>query len=245
MKKSILITGANGGIGKALCQIFNDNEYFVIATDCHQESKCKCDAYIQMELEQYAVSEIKRKNLIEIVEKIDCSYPFIGLINNAGYQILKKIDDILINDVFKTYAINLYSPIFIIQDLIPVLTKNKGSIINISSIHAGLTKAKFSIYASSKAALSAFTRSLAIEVGEHVRVNAIEPGAIETDMLKDGFKEKPSKLEMLKSYQPVKRIGKVEEVARLALNMINDYYYMNGACIRIDGGIGACLHDPD
>lgn len=245
MKKSILITGSNGGIGKALCQIFKDNEYYVIATDNDQESKCECDAYVQIDLEQYAENKKIRNQLFKIVEELNCIYPFKGLINNAGYQITKKIGDIKFEDVIKTYSINLFSPIFIIQDILPILIKNTGSIINISSVHANLTKGKFSVYASSKAALSSFTRSLAIEIGEYVRVNAIEPGAIETDMLREGFGDDLSKFDMLKSYQPVKRIGKVEEVARLALNMINDFDYMNGACVRIDGGIGGCLHDPE
>ena len=245
MKKSILITGSNGGIGQSLCKVFNSHGYFVIATDRHKDSRCNCDAYIQIDLEHYTKNRKIRSKLIDFVENKNKIYPLYGVINNAAYQVTKGINEISVDDVLKTYVVNLFSPLFIIQDLMQILNENNGSIINISSIHANLTKAKFSLYASSKAALSAFTRSLAIEIGENVRVNAIEPGAIDTEMLKEGFKGKIEKYEALKSYQPLQRIGKPEDVAKLALNMINDYTYMNGACIKIDGGISACLHDPD
>lgn len=245
MKKSILITGSNGGIGQSLCQVFNSHGYFVIATDRHKDSRCNCDAYIQIDLENYTKNRKMRSKLIDFVENKNKIYPLYGVINNAAYQVTKGINDVTVDDVLKTYSVNLFSPLFIMQDLIHILDENNGSIINISSIHASLTKAKFSLYASSKAALSAFTRSLAIEIGERVRVNAIEPGAIDTEMLKEGFKGNEAKYELLKSYQPLKRIGKTEEISQLALNMIRDFTYMNGACIKIDGGVSACLHDPD
>lgn len=245
MKKSILITGANGGIGQALCKIFSANGFYVLATDRDELSKCKCDLYVRIELERYPESDILRNELVNAVRGINNEYSFCGLINNAAHQVIKSVKAIELADVVRTYNVNLYSPIFIIQDLLDILAGNQGSIVNISSVHSRLTKENFSVYASSKAALSAFTRALAIEIGERVRVNAIEPGAIETEMLKEGFVGKTAKYEELKSYQPSKRIGKVEDVAKIALNMICDFDYMNGTCIQVDGGISARLHDPD
>jgi NAD(P)-dependent dehydrogenase (short-subunit alcohol dehydrogenase family) len=70
------------------------------------------------------------------------------------------------------------------QGLLPELEKAAGSVINISSIHARLTKKDFVAYDNSKAAISGMTRAMAVDLGPRVRVNSIEPAAIETDMLK-------------------------------------------------------------
>lgn len=245
MKKSILISGANGDIGKALCEIFTLNGFYVIATDRHENSKCKCDIYLQLNLAIYPQKKILRNKLKKIITKINKKNKLFCIINNAAVQKVKNIAEITPDDLNETYNVNLFSPLFILQDLLEMLKENRGNVINISSVHSNLTKPKFSSYASSKAALSSLTKSLAIEIGEMVRVNGIEPGAIETSMLREGFLNKSDKLEELINYQPMKKIGQPKDIAKLALNMACDYDLMNGANIQIDGGISACLHDPN
>ena len=87
---------------------------------------------------------------------------------------------------------------------------------------------------------------VAVDLGGRIRINAIEPAAIETDMLKAGFATQPHLLEQLKSAHPSGRIGNPDEVARAALQLANpENGFLQGACILLDGGIGSRLHDPN
>lgn len=90
------------------------------------------------------------------------------------------------------------------------------------------------------------TRALAVDLGARVRINAIEPAAIETGMLKAGFAGKPELYQALENCHPQLRIGQPEEVARLALALAaGGINFMHGACVGLDGAISARLYDPD
>ncbi|HNC04229.1 MAG TPA: SDR family oxidoreductase, partial [Agitococcus sp.] len=141
--------------------------------------------------------------------------------------------------------VNVTAPFLLIKALLPELEKVKGSIINIASIHAQLTKPEFVAYATSKSALVGLTQALAVEVGARVRVNAISPAAIATPMLQAGFEGNAAAYTALKSHHPCGDIGVPEEVANLAVFLAsNQARFINGANISINGAIGARLHDP-
>jgi NAD(P)-dependent dehydrogenase (short-subunit alcohol dehydrogenase family) len=168
------------------------------------------------------------------------------LVNNAATQVLGGVDSLTVSDWHHTLDVNLLAPFVLTQGLLPPLEKAHGCVINISSIHARLTKPNFVAYATSKAALSAMTRAMAVDLGSRVRVNAIEPAAIETDMLKSGFAGQPEKFAELQACHPQGRIGSPEEVAALALSVAGgELRFLHGACIGIDGGISGRLHDPN
>ena len=122
-----------------------------------------------------------------------------------------------------------------------------GCVINISSIHARLTKSDFSCYAASKAALESLTRSLAIELsGRGVSVNAISPAAISTEMLKEGFAKTPHKLEELESFHPSGSIGTPEQLATFVKSISEQRGgFLTGSVLEFNGAIGGKLHDPN
>jgi NAD(P)-dependent dehydrogenase (short-subunit alcohol dehydrogenase family) len=246
--KSAIITGACGGIGQALAKTFYDAGYFVVATDISQEptKDLKCDHYLSVDLEQTVVDPVFAE---EVFSSIKSQLPSNGLnvlINNAALQVVAKMELLTREDWSKTLNINLIAPFLWTQAFLPMLEASAGSVINISSIHAHLTKKEFSAYSTSKAALSGMTRSLAVELGSRVRINAIEPAAIETEMLKEGFSGELELYEQLGSAHPAGRIGQPEEVTKLALFLAqSDVGFVNGACIPLDGAIGSCLHDPN
>jgi NAD(P)-dependent dehydrogenase (short-subunit alcohol dehydrogenase family) len=129
-----------------------------------------------------------------------------------------------------TLGVNLLALFFLAQGLLPELEKAAGSVINISSIHARLTKKDFVAYDNSKAAISGMTRAMAVDLGPRVRVNSIEPAAIETDMLKAGFERKDDRCLQLKACHSTRGIGRPEEVARLALAMASgEMLFLHGA----------------
>jgi len=167
------------------------------------------------------------------------------LVNNAAVQVLGGVEDLTISDWYRTLDINVLVPFALTKGLLAQLDSAGGCVINISSIHARLTKAGFVAYATSKAALSGMTRAMAVDLGSRVRVNAIEPAAIETPMLEAGFEGKPEQFVHLQASHPQGRIGTPEEVAALALSVASgELQFLHGACIGLDGGISGRLHDP-
>lgn len=85
-----------------------------------------------------------------------------------------------------------------------------------------------------------------MEVGAKIRINAIEPAAVGTQMLKEGFKGRPDKLDLLHTYHPVGRIAEPAEVAELALFLCSEKArFIHGECISISGGIDRRLYDPE
>ena len=120
-----------------------------------------------------------------------------------------------------------------------------GSVVNVGSIHTRLTKPGFVAYSTSKAALSALTRGLALDYADRFRINCVEPASVSTPMLIDGFKDAPEKLRALESHHPQQRIATPEEIAELIfLISASGIGFLHGACIDISGAISSRLHDP-
>ncbi len=244
-KKTALITGASGGIGQSLCSIFRNDGYKVIALD-YKERLVDADFFIEADLGRICIDNNYSLEIIDQIQTLlTVSQGLDALINNAGVQIIKPMVQIGIADWSQTLNVNLIAPFLLTQKLFPFLEKARGSVVNISSIHAKLTKPDFICYATSKAALVGLTKSMAVEIGSKVRVNAICPAAVSTPMLLAGFDGKDEAYKALSSMHPVGRIAEPSEVAKLALFLASkDAQFINGASLELDGGIGSRLHDP-
>ena len=243
-EKKVLVTGASGGIGRAIAVEAAKEGYYVI---CHYNgSKGKAEETLAMikscggngELIQFDVSnrEECKVKLDEMTEKHGVLW---GIVNNAGItrdglSFRMKLEDW--NDVLK---VNLTSA-FLISQIISsdMIRKRKGSIINMSSI-VGLHGQGGQVnYAASKAGLIGFTKSLAKEVaGRGVRVNAIAPGFIDTEMTQAVNEEaRNAWLETI----PMKKAGSTRDVANTALFLASDISsYVTAQVIGVDGGMGA------
>jgi NAD(P)-dependent dehydrogenase (short-subunit alcohol dehydrogenase family) len=244
--ETVIITGACGGIGRALVSEYRNANFHVIAID----SRSKIDELGDVDFLEFNLAELatntNSKTLLKVaIQKMVGKNRIKALINNAAIQRVKVFEEVTIKDWQETLDVNLLAPFFFTQLFLEDLTMSNGSVLNISSIHASQTKRGFSVYATSKAALSSLTKLLAIELGSRVRVNAIEPGAISTQMLESGFQSEPEKRKLLDKLQPMERIGEPSEVAKLALFLTSDSArFINGAAVAIDGGIRNQLHDP-
>lgn len=241
-----LVTGAAGGIGRALAQTFCDAGYRVIATDCTpQPVELPCFVYLEADLARFAEDEAYAAETFAGVRSALDGKGLNVLVNNAAVQILGGADNLTRNDWRQTLDVNLLAPFLLTQGLLPELEAVKGCVVNIGSIHARLTKRNFLAYSTSKAALAGMTRALAVDLGPRVRINAIEPAAIETDMLRAGFAGGPESYDQLESCHPQLRIGRPDEVARLTLGIAQGgLNFLHGACIALDGGISGRLFDP-
>lgn len=239
MTQTVLITGAAGGIGQALCQAFKDAEYRVVGLDqpgTVWPVEIMADQTIDFDLSLLASEEDAFSELQREIGQIDC------LVNNAAVQRLGKTASLSLADWQLTMAVNLTAPFRLVQACMPELK----TVVNISSVHAYATKAGFAAYATSKAGLSGMTRALAVDLGPDVRVVAIAPAAISTDMLEAGFEGKPEARQALDDVHPLKRVGAPSEVAKAAVFLASDQAsFMTGATVSIDGGILSKLHDPD
>ncbi len=242
-----LITGAAGGIGRSLMQVFHDAGYSIIATDmAAQPQDLHCICYLQADLARFVEDEAYASEVISAIRNTLQGAGLNTLINNAAIQILGGAESLTRQNLRTTLDVNLLAPFLLTQALLPELEAVKGCVVNIGSIHARLTKKNFVAYATSKAALAGMTRALAVDLGSRVRINAIEPAAVETAMLKRGFEGKPELYRQLEACHPQQRIGQPEEVARLALAISEGgMNFLHGACIGLDGGISGRLFDPN
>jgi NAD(P)-dependent dehydrogenase (short-subunit alcohol dehydrogenase family) len=243
MKQTVLITGACGGIGTALCDVFSKAGYAVIGID-----KSIPDAFphpaIPCDIRKIAQSESVADEIRETVLELSGNRLNV-LINNAAVQIIKPCDELTRQDWASTLETNLLAPFWLTSIFLPELKAAKGSIVNIGSIHAKLTKRQFVAYATSKGALETMTRAMALDLAPEVRVNAIAPAATDTAMLRAGFEGNSEGFAMLEQYHPLGRIASPEEVGRLALFLAGrDAGFITGAVLPIDGGISGCLSDP-
>ena len=242
--KTILITGASGGIGKAMSSLFVKEGFNVIATDQIHNEKLECSNFVYCDLKKIVRDNNYRKKIIDEFKSYFKDGLF-ALINNAAEQILGSVEELTVQNWLDTLDVNLSAPFVLSQAFVKDLELSGGSIINISSIHQVLTKPGFTAYATSKAALSGLVRAMAVDLGGRVRVNAIAPAATSTPMLLAGFEGKEKLFEQLSNMHPLGRISTPEEVAQVALFLSSEKASsITGAVINVDCGISGRLHDP-
>lgn len=248
MSKFAVITGSSGGIGSAIVDAFLRDNYSVFGIDATDSGRNSVGfVEINADLCEFTKNENYREQILnQIKNHLPKRLEDFVLINNAAVQILNPVSKLNWADWDKTLTVNAVAPFFLVQGFLEQLIKIHGHVINISSIHSRLTKENFSCYASSKAALEALTRSLALELSRKgVSVNAITPAAIATQMLKDGFAESPEKLKELESFHPAGMIGTPEELAAFVKSITEQRGgFLTGSVLEFNGGIGSVLSDP-
>ncbi len=249
--RSVLITGAAGGIGSGLVEHLHGEGWSVIATDrpevCPPQMQHGCARvrWLPGDLEILALGCEPLEIFAGQVGELTRDAPLLAIVHNAAIQRLGSFADLAMADWQASLAVNLLAPVAISRRLLGELIANRGSIVHISSIHSQLTKAGFTAYATSKAAMSGLTRALSVEIGHLVRVNAIEPAAIRTPMLEAGFAENPDRLAQLDTFHPAGSIGSPLDVARAVKYLIDpSNSFLNGCVLELGGGIHNKLHDP-
>jgi len=245
--KVAIVTGAAQGIGKGIATVFGREEAIVAlwdisdhvhdTADALKESGAKAFSY-NVDVADPAQVDQTAKDIADEFGNVDI------LVNNAGIAIFSPFADMSTSDRDKVFSVNLNGVWNCTKAVIPgMLEQRQGRIVNVSSVTGprvaihGLTA-----YAATKGAISAFTRALALEVAEQgIRVNAILPGFIDTELSKplaDDFQMSEKELSSrLGADIPMKRRGTIEEVGDLALFLASDESsYITGQEIIIDGG---------
>lgn len=245
MTRKILVTGSSGAIGKAIVAAFMSRGDFVIGLDQCVPEGAGPDYFIEADLNELVLSADFLASTIRNIKKVVGSQGLDVLVNNAAYQYVDNTHPIPLGEISRTQNVNFIAPYLLITSLSEMLTANAGSVVNIGSVHSKLTKSGFFAYAASKAAVASMTRSLAIDYGEKIRINCIEPASVATPMLLEGFAQNPGARETLESYHPQGRISTPEEVAELVKMMCAPGLgSLHGACIDLSGAVASKLHDP-
>lgn len=235
--KTILVTGASSGIGRAIaveCSRMGAN-VIITARDVARLSETFLmlvgDNHQQFTSDLTITSDLE--SLVELLPKLD------GVVSNAGIAKPLVLQLAEAEDVNEVMQINALVPIHLTRLILQHKKLNKGaSLVYISSINGNnCAYIGSSIYAASKSALSGFMKGVALELAPRgIRVNCINPGMIETDLLKSGSIDE-SELEKDRLKYPLKRYGKPEEVAYAAVYLLSDATkWMTGSSLLIDGG---------
>lgn len=233
--KVILVTGASRGIGRTIAKELANDGNKVIANylnseDAAQSLKAECE-----NIELYKADVSKRDDVVEMVNYVINKYGKIDvLINNAGISEFKLFTDITDDDWNRMITTNLYSVFCVSQEVTKnMIREQAGCIINISSIWGLVGGSCESHYSASKAGINGLTKALAKELGpSNIRVNAIAPGSIDTDMNKGLSTEE---LKELEDETPLGKIGKTIDIARCVKWLIEDEF-TTGQVISPNGG---------
>ena len=239
--KIVLITGAAKGIGRAIAELFANEGARLVLTGRNVEALETLTATLLPHADGHLVYKMDVReidSIRQVFEALSAQKIYIDcIVNNAGIMkdaTLQMVKPELIRDIYET---NVYGTILPTQyALKSFLRKRGGSVINMTSIIGTNGNLGQTIYGSSKTAIIGFTKSLSKELASlNVRVNAIAPGFIDTDMTKN---MDPKFYEKNLQAIGMRRIGKPEDVAKVALFLASDLSaYVTGQVIGVDGGM--------
>jgi NAD(P)-dependent dehydrogenase (short-subunit alcohol dehydrogenase family) len=241
-----LVTGAAAGIGRATALAFANEGLKVVVSDVDvaggegtveliraaggDASFCRCDVTRDAEVQALMAFTL------ETYGRLDYAF------NNAGIEIEKgKLADGSEAEFDAIMGVNVKGVWLCMKHQIPLLLAQGGAIVNTASV-AGLGAApKMSIYSASKHAVIGLSKSAAIEYArKNIRVNAVCPAVIDTDMFRRAYEADPKKGEFAAAMHPVGRIGRVEEVASAVLYLCSDHAaFTTGQALAVDGGATA------
>ena len=239
--KIAIVTGASGGIGKAIALHLSAAGATVVCNYCTNQQKAEAVVQaarkaggsavsMQGDVRSFIAMEAMTTSVVAQFDRIDI------LVNNAGItrdELLLSMSDKDWRDVIET---NLYGAFNSTKAVAQqMMFQKKGRIINISSVAGERGGRGQTNYAASKGGLNAFTRAAAIELApKNITVNAVAPGVIETEMSQEVVRRAK---EMVLNHIPLKRLGTCDEVASLVVYLASDdAAYITGQIIRVDGG---------
>jgi len=239
MKRTVLITGAAGGIGRATTECFAERGWSVLGVDRREAGGFPPG----VDFRPVDVSD--PASVASLFEALPPAFDRLhAIVNNAAIQICKPLLSMSVEEWDDTLGSNLRSIFLTARHGHSRLKSAGGCIVNISSVHAIATSRDIAAYAASKGGIQALTRAMALEFApDGIRVNAVLPGAVDTEMLQAGLNraggESPAaRRESLSKRTPLGRVGTPEEIARVVYFLADSEQsaFVTGASLLADGG---------
>lgn len=230
--KTILVTGATRGIGRAIAEKLLAEGYKIYAI--YKEGTDQANSLI----EKYGDSLVALQANLADGEQINALITQLkdvqldGIVNNAGIVYLTPWDELNFDEWDETLAVNLTAPVKLVYGLRNNL-KDGATVVNIASVDGYVAAFDTIAYAASKAALISVTKSLAAVLGyRNIRVNAIAPGWVETEMTAESMPDESKEL------TPLKRNANPAEIANVVSFLSSDQSsFVNGTTVTVDGGL--------
>lgn len=237
MTGAVIVTGAAGGIGAALCERMRKDGYIAIGID--RNAAPAADTSLRVDLSE-------SEQLVDLGRQLARDYELKAVVHNGAVQPIAPAGETPFDEWTNALQVNVLSVDALVSGTRENLAANDGSVVVISSVHARATSGGITAYATTKAALEGWVRSAAMDLGPDIRVNAVCPGAIDTAKLREGFARWGETAEerkaILRQRTALRRIGEPSDVAgAVSFLMGNDARFITGTVLVVDGGATARL----
>jgi 3-oxoacyl-[acyl-carrier protein] reductase len=242
--KVAVVTGASKGIGADIAKQFAAEGAAVVVN--YASSKEGADRVVDQIAKRGGRAIAVRAN---VARKADIEHLFVEaekafgkidiLVNNAGVYDWSPIEEITEEQFHKQFDVNVLGLLLATQEAVKQFDSTGGNIINISGTVTSVTPPSLSVYTGTKGAVDAITRTLAKELGPRkVRVNAINPGLVETEGVRAGGFDQGDLRKSIEAQTPLGRIGQPEDIAPVAVFLASsDSKWITGETLRVAGGI--------
>lgn len=240
--RTIVITGATRGIGRATAELLaapgtrlvlhhrtNDALAEAVAHACEQTGAS---------VRRIKADLASASDVADLVAALEPEGPIHGLVNNAGVYQGDSLEDTSHELWTQVLDINLRAPVFLIRGLLPQLRAGRAAVVNIGSIMGHRPSPGAHPYQASKAGIHYLTQSLALELAPTVRVNAVAPGFVMTDMNRGGWEHDDFRREV-EADTPLGRWGQPQDIApAVRFFLSDDARFITGQTLLVDGGKG-------
>ena len=240
--KTVIITGAGQGIGRATAEFLLNHDYAVSLWEADTDALAEVETELSSSHPnaQFLRCDVSDEKSVQqaIRQTVNRFSRIDALINNAAIMQEKTIDDLTLDEWNQAIGVNLTGMFLCAKYAAPHLRQQRGTIISLCSTRAFQSEPDTFGYSASKGGIFALTHSLAMSLGPEVRANCISPGWIDVSGLKKGHPE-PDKLRPADHNQhPVGRVGRPDDIARMILFLLDEANdFITGQNFIVDGGM--------
>jgi NAD(P)-dependent dehydrogenase (short-subunit alcohol dehydrogenase family) len=236
--RTVVVTGACGGIGRATVAAFREGGWQTIGVDRADRKDLEMDDFIRADI----AADDGVQHVFDRLRGLD---RLDALVNNAALQVNHSLVETSDEDWTAVMNTNVRAAFQLIRALKPLLAASRGAIVNVSSVHAIATSPNVAAYAISKGALVALTRTAALELAaDGIRCNAVLPGAVLTPMLEEGLDRRPhpdgaaGNLQALADRTPLGFVAMPDQISPTIVHLADSAAspYTTGQALVVDGG---------
>ncbi len=245
--KIALVTGGGAGIGRAICATFAQEGAHVVVADIDGDAAQETASAIVTAngaAEAHTVDITDTAQVKALMESIKTTHGRLDvLVNNAGVGARADFRHLTDEEWDKVWSVNLDGTVKCAREAFDLMrASGKASIVNLSSVMSAKHTRQMAVYSATKGAVSALSRSLAVEYAPYgIRVNTLLPGYVDTALIGRYIKN-PGIAKALLTQTPLRRFGMPEDIANAALFLVSDEAgYITGAALNVDGGMQTTL----